>query len=239
MKRVYNVIVFMLLAMIFGTTASAQDWANLNRFKEENLHLPTSRVCDDRVVFIGNSITQQWIETVPEYFEGRNYINRGIGGQTTPQMLIRFRQDVVKLRPKVVVILAGTNDIAGNTGPSSLEMIEDNIHSMVEVAHANGIEVVLCSVTPAYEYSWRREVKDVPEKIMELNSRLKKYASISGSVYCDYFTALADERNGLPSSLSGDGVHLNSDGYAIMAPLADRAIAQALTIWNMRNNKAK
>ncbi len=224
-----------IIAMFFMTNADAQDWANLNRFKEDNKKVAMTRTCEDRVVFMGNSITQGWIDKVPSFFEGRPFINRGIGGQTTPQMLLRFRQDVINLHPKVVVILAGTNDIAGNTGPSTLEMIEDNIRSMTELAHANGIEVVLCSVVPAYEYKWRPEIENVPGKIMELNEMIKKYASISGSVYCDYFSEMADERNGLPPSLSGDEVHPNVEGYAIMAPIVERAIAQALTMWNMKN----
>jgi len=210
--------------------AEAQDWANLNRFKEENEKLGPARTCDDRVVFMGNSITQGWITKVPGFFEGRPYINRGIGGQTTPQMLLRFRQDVLKLWPKVVVILAGTNDIAGNTGPSTLEMIEDNIHSMTELAQAHGIQVVLCSVLPAHDYSWSKG-KDPAAKIPELNERIKRYAATRGAVYCDFFSAMADERNGLPKELSGDGVHPNEAGYAIMEPLVEQAIARALLMW--------
>ena len=125
-----------IITLIFISSANAQDWANLTRFKEDNAKIGMPRTCDDRVVFMGNSITQGWIEKVPNFFENRPYINRGIGGQTTPQMLVRFRQDVINLYPKVVVILAGTNDIAGNTGPSTLEMIEDNIHSMTEIAQS-------------------------------------------------------------------------------------------------------
>lgn len=224
-----------IIAMCFSINAEAQDWANLNFFKEKNAQVQVSTACEDRVVFMGNSITQGWIESVPSFFEGRPYINRGIGGQTTPQMLLRFRQDVINLHPKVVVILAGTNDIAGNTGPSTLDMIEDNIRSMTEIARANNIEVVLCSVLPAYEYQWRPEIKDVAEKIVELNKRIKKYAEESGLVYCDYFSAMADERNGLPPTLSGDEVHPNLEGYAIMTPIAERAIAEALSTWNTKN----
>lgn len=231
-----TIILSIITMCIFLADATAQDWANLNYFKEKNqqVGVPTT-TCEDRVVFMGNSITQGWIDNVPSFFNDRPFINRGIGGQTTPQMLLRFRQDVIKLRPKVVVILAGTNDIAGNTGPSTLEMIEDNIRSMTELAHANGIEVVLCSVLPAYNYPWRPEIEDVANTIIELNNRIRKYAGISGSVYCDYFSEMADNRNGLPSNLSHDGVHPNTDGYAIMAPIAERAIAQALTIWNLKN----
>jgi len=223
---------FLLLTMMttVALMAEAQDWANLNRFREDNAKLSVPRTCDDRVVFMGNSITQGWIDMVPEFFAGGHYINRGIGGQTTPQMLIRFRQDVIHLRPKVVVILAGINDIAGNTGPSTLEMIEDNLHSMTELAQANGIQVVLCSVLPAYDFPWRPG-QEPAEKVVELNRRIQAYASTKGAVYCDFFSAMVDERNGLPEELSGDGVHPNKAGYAIMAPLVEKAIARALLMW--------
>lgn len=226
-----NKFLLLLTTMIaIGFSTEAQDWANLERFREDNAKLAAPRTCDDRVVFMGNSITQGWIDMIPEFFAGRHYINRGIGGQTTPQMLIRFRQDVIHLRPKVVVILAGINDIAGNTGPSSLEMIEDNLHSMTELAQANGIEVVLCSVLPALDFPWRPGM-DPAGKVVELNKRIEAYASKKGAVYCDYFTTMVDERNGLPAELSGDGVHPNEAGYAIMAPLVEKAIARALLMW--------
>lgn len=226
-----NKFLLLLTTMIaIGFSTEAQDWANLERFREDNAKLAAPRTCDDRVVFMGNSITQGWIDMIPEFFAGRHYINRGIGGQTTPQMLIRFRQDVIHLRPKVVVILAGINDIAGNTGPSSLEMIEDNLHSMTELAQANGIEVVLCSVLPALDFPWRPGM-DPAGKVVELNKRIEAYASKKGAVYCDYFTAMVDERNGLPAELSDDGVHPNEAGYAIMEPLVKKAIARALLMW--------
>ena len=226
-----KLILIASIMVAFILSAVAQDWPNLNRFKEANEKLAPAKKSDNRVVFMGNSITQGWIEQMPEFFAPeKNYINRGIGGQTTPQMLIRFRQDVVDLNPKVVVILAGTNDIAGNTGPSTLEMIEDNIHSMTEIAQANGIVVVLCSVLPVYDYPWRTGLEPAP-KIIELNRRIKEYAKKNGAIYCDYFTALADERNGLPKELSGDGVHPNKAGYAIMQPIVDKAIALALKKW--------
>jgi len=223
---------FLLLTMMTAVAlmAEAQDWANLNRFREDNEKLGPARTCEDRVVFMGNSITEGWLTQVPEFFSGRPYINRGISGQTTPQMLIRFRQDVIHLRPKVVAILAGTNDIAGNTGPSTLEMIEDNIYSMTELAQANGIQVVLCSVLPAYDFPWRPG-QEPAEKVVELNRRIQAYASKVGAVYCDYFSAMADERNGLPKELSEDGVHPNKAGYAVMAPLVENAIARALLMW--------
>ena len=226
-----NFILTLLLMSGVLFTVEAQDWANLNRFRESNEKLGTARTCDTRVVFMGNSITQGWIEKVPEFFAPeKQYINRGISGQTTPQMLLRFRQDVLNLWPKVVVILAGTNDIAGNTGPSTLEMIEDNIHSMTELAQAHGIQVVLCSVLPAFDYGWRPGLEPA-QKIIELNKRIKQYANSQGAVYCDFHTAMTDERGGLPKELSEDGVHPNVAGYDIMQPMVENAIARALLMW--------
>jgi len=228
--NVKKLLLSIAICMSWITLTEAQDWANLNRFREDNEKLGPARTGDDRVVFMGNSITQGWIDRVPAFFAGRNYINRGIGGQTTPQMLLRFRQDVIQLFPKVVVILAGTNDIAGNTGPSTLEMIEDNIHSMAELAQTHGIQVVLCSVLPAYDYPWRTGLEPAP-KIVELNKRLKQYADTHGAVYCDFFTVMGDDRDGLPKELSEDGVHPNVAGYAIMGPIVEKAIARALLMW--------
>ncbi|MDR1517140.1 MAG: SGNH/GDSL hydrolase family protein [Dysgonamonadaceae bacterium] len=229
MKNRIFTLLMISIAMLFGFNAYAQDWANLNRFKEDNAKIGMPNRNENRVVFMGNSITQGWIEKVPGFFEGKAYVNRGISGQTTPQMLLRFRQDVVHLNPKVVVILAGTNDIAGNTGPSSLEMIEDNIRSMTELAQAHGIRVVLCSVLPVFDYPWRSGLEPAP-KIVELNKRIKNYADKNGAVYCDFFTPMADERDGLKAELSRDGVHPNEAGYAIMNPLVEKAIARALRI---------
>ena len=230
MKKLILIFICMINGFLMAEV-EAQDWANLSRFKEANEKIASARTCDNRVVFMGNSITEGWINTVPEFFvEDKQYINRGIGGQTTPQMLLRFRQDVLKLWPKVVVILAGVNDIAGNTGPSTLEMIEDNLHSMTDLAQARGIQVVLCSVLPAYEFSWS-EVEDPAPKIVELNRRIKEYAAKKGAVYCDFHSQMSDERNGLPVELSGDGVHPNKDGYEIMEPIVENAIARAFLMW--------
>jgi lysophospholipase L1-like esterase len=160
-------------------------------------------------------------------FPGKPYINRGIGGQTTPQMLVRFRQDVIALKPKVVVILAGTNDIAGNTGPSTVEMIENNLASMAELAKAHGIRVVLASVLPVYSYTWRPSVQPIPA-IAALNDWMKDYARRNGMVYLDYFSAMVDERRGLRNDLTYDGVHPNEAGYRVMAPLTVSAIRKAL-----------
>lgn len=207
--------------------SQAQDWANLEQFRADNTKIGLPGADEDRVVFMGNSITIGWINTVPEFFEGKPYINRGISGQTTPQMLVRFRQDVIALQPKVVVILAGTNDIAGNTGPSTLEMIADNIKSMAELAEAHGIKVIISSVLPAYDYSWKPGLEP-SKKIIKLNSMLRTYAEKQGHIYLDYFSVMVDERNGLPKKYSLDEVHPTKLGYEVMAPLAEAAIAKAL-----------
>jgi acyl-CoA thioesterase I len=201
------------------------DWPQLARYHTANVQLAPAVPGEDRVVFYGDSITDGW--HLAEYFPGKPYVNRGISGQTTPQMLVRFRQDVVALQPKVVVILAGTNDIAGNTGPTTLEAIEDNFVSMAELARANSIRVVFASVLPAYDYPWKPGMQPV-EKIAALNAWLKNYAAANSAVYLDYYSAMQDERHGLPAKLSHDGVHPNPAGYAVMQPLAEQAIEQAL-----------
>ena len=203
------------------------DWANLQRYREANAKLSPPVKNENRVVFLGNSITAGWAPYFATMFPGKPYIGRGIGGQTTPQMLVRFRQDVIDLKPKVVVILAGTNDIAGNTGPSTLEMIEDNIASMAELAKANGIRVVLSSVLPVYDYPWKPGLEPAP-KIIALNKWMRDYAREHGAVYLDYHSAMADARGGMRSELANDGVHPNEAGYRIMAPLAEEAIQEAL-----------
>lgn len=203
------------------------DWADLARYRAANAELGPPEPGEDRVVFYGNSITEGWARLFPTHFPGKPYIGRGIGGQTTPQMLVRFRQDVIALQPRVVVILAGTNDIAGNTGPSTLEMIQDNLVSMTELAQAHGIRVVLASVLPAYDYPWKPGLQPAP-KIVALNAWIRDYAARRGAVYLDYHSAMADARQGLRSELTYDGVHPNEAGYRVMAPLAERAIAEAL-----------
>ncbi len=226
MKRPLLIALFL---MILGTTSGiqAQDWPNLEQFKDANDKVGLPLENENRVVFMGNSITIGWLNKRPEFFEGKPYINRGISGQTTPQMVLRFRQDVIALQPKVVVILAGTNDIAGNTGPSTLEMILDNIKSMSELAAANNIAVVLSSVLPAFDYPWRPGLKP-NEKIPALNRLIKDYADENGYIYLDYFTAMADARNGLPKEYASDEVHPTVAGYKIMEPMVEAAIAEAL-----------
>jgi len=203
------------------------DWADLARYREANAELGPPSQGEQRVVFMGNSITDAWAQYFPAMFPGKPYVGRGISGQTTPQMLVRFRQDVIALKPAVVVILAGTNDIAGNTGPSTLEMIEGNLASMTELAQANGIKVVLASVLPVYDYPWKPGLEPA-QKIVALNSWMRQYASAHHAVYLDYHSAMADDRQGMRKELSGDGVHPNEASYRIMAPLAEQAISQAL-----------
>jgi acyl-CoA thioesterase I len=210
-----------------GLERTRNDWANLARYRDANAALGAPAPGEARVVFMGNSITDAWAKSFPAMFAGKPYVGRGISGQTTPQMLVRFRQDVVALKPAVVVILAGTNDIAGNAGPSTLEMIEDNLQSMTEIAKANGIRVVLSSVLPAYDFPWRRGIEPAP-KVVALNAWLKCYAAQAGAVYLDYYTKLVDARGGLSPEMASDGVHPTEAGYRIMAPLAEAAIQEAL-----------
>ena len=227
MKKSKLAFVILLLSMFSIQFSYAQDWANLNRFKAENANVVLPTPGEKRVVFMGNSITEGWINMHPEFFAGKFYINRGISGQTTPQMLVRFRADVIKLKPKVVVILAGTNDIAGNTGPSTLEMIEDNILSMAQLAKANGIRVVLCSVLPVYDYPWKPGIEPA-NKIIALNQMLKKDAEIGGMIYVNLYSAFVNEQKGMKAEYSEDGVHPNVAGYKVMEPLVEDAIANAL-----------
>jgi len=216
-----------MAALIFNSIfASSQDWANLKRYQAENESLAAPSKNEKRVVFMGNSITQGWKSADPDFFETNPYICRGISGQTTPQMLIRFQQDVVKLQPKVVVILAGTNDIAGNTGPSTLEMIMDNLSSMASIAAAHNIKVIMCSVLPAYEYPWRKGLE--PNILIpKLNEMIKVYCEKHKLIYLDYFSAMNDGNNGLRPELTTDGVHCTLEGYKIMESLVKPAIAKA------------
>jgi len=203
------------------------DWPNLECFREANAKLGLPKEGENRVVFMGNSITIGWIEMHPEFFAGKPYVDRGISGQTTPQMLVRFRQDVIDLKPAVVVILAGVNDIAGNTGPSTLEMIEGNLASMAEIAKTNNIKVIMCSVLPAYDFPWNPGLQPA-EKIYALNQWIRKYAGENDHLYLDYFTSMADEKKGLKKELTYDGVHPNLAGYKVMEPLVEEAIRAAL-----------
>ena len=199
------------------------DWANLAAYRNDNIRLEAAAKDPNRVVFMGDSITEFWSKTVPAQFLNKPYINRGISGQTAPQMLLRFRPDVIELQPKIVLILAGTNDIAGNTGPETNEMIAGNIASMTELAQAHNIKVVLCAVLPAASFYWIPEVKPIP-RIIALNKTLKEYAEQKGLVYVDYYSAMVDEHLGLKHEYSEDGVHPNAAGYQVMMKLAEQAI---------------
>ena len=213
--------------MALNQLTNAQDWANLDYYRRANATLENPIENEDRVVFMGNSITEFWENVHPDFFVGKTYVNRGIAGQTTSQMLLRFRADVVNLHPKVVVFLGGTNDIAGNTGDVSLDIIEDNIFSMIELATSNDISVVLCSVLPVFDYSWSTG-KEPAEKIIELNEALRFYAETHGIAFVDFHSPMKDDRNGLRYELGEDGVHPNVDGYLIMEPLVEQAIVLEL-----------
>lgn len=231
--KLFLVPIFCLFAFVNGysqetelETLMSQDWANLKKYSAENKKIKNVPY-KNPVVFMGNSITEGWVNFSPEFFSENNYIGRGISGQTTPQMLIRFMPDVIDLHPRAVVILAGTNDIAGNTGFSSVKMITDNIKAMAQLAAANNIKVILCSVLPVYEYPWRTGVKPI-EKISEINTWIKEYAGENGHVYLDYYSEMVDEKKGLKFDFSEDGVHPNIKGYSIMEALVQNAIAKTL-----------
>jgi lysophospholipase L1-like esterase len=230
MMRLLTLVLALSVGQVGAQTATT-DWPALGRYRQANAQLTAPAAGENRVVFMGNSITEGWAPLFATEFPGKPYIGRGISGQTTPQMLLRFRQDVIALHPRVVVILGGTNDIAGNTGPSTLEMIEDNLMSMTQLAQANGIRVVLASVLPVFDYPWKRGLEPA-SKIVALNAWMKAYAARVGAVYADFHTPMADARQGMKAGLSADGVHPNPAGYAIMAPIVEQAIANA-----MRNGK--
>jgi lysophospholipase L1-like esterase len=231
-----------------------QDWNQLGRYHKSNQELLGQSVPEDRVVFMGDSITDIW--KLDQYFPGKPYVNRGIGGQTTPQMLVRMYPDVIDLKPRVMVLLAGTNDIAHNTGPETAEMIEENIMAMTELAQQHGIKVILCSITPISDYPYLKQQSEFaknppppssgpppfggpmlrmkmtegrpPADILKLNTWLKNYATQVHATYVDYFGALVDEKGWLKEGVSNDGLHPNPDGYKLMAPIVEAALQQAL-----------
>ena len=218
-------IVAIAIILFTQNACAQQDWANLSKYKEANSKLTMKS--GNRIVFMGNSITEGWMQDTTSFFYTKNYINRGIGGQTTPQMLVRFRADVIDIDADVVVILAGINDIAGNTGPSMLEMIFNNIKSMAEIATANNVKVILSSVLPAYDFPWRPGLNPA-EKVIKLNEMINAYANKNGFIYLDYYTSMVDDKRGLRKEYTDDGVHPTLAGYKVMEPLAERAITKAI-----------
>lgn len=204
-----------------------QDWNQLGRYHADNARLRALPPEPDRVVFLGDSITDGW--KLAQSFPGKPYVNRGISGQTTAQMLVRLFPDVINLRPKALIVLAGTNDIARNTGPQTIEMIGQNIQAITELAQAHGIKVVLCGLLPVSDYTPRKQTeRRPPADILKLNAWLKQYAAKAGAVYADYHAASADERGMLKQGISEDGLHPNARGYALMAPVAEAALRQAM-----------
>jgi lysophospholipase L1-like esterase len=204
-----------------------QDWNQLGRYYADNQRLKELPPDPGRVVFLGDSITDGW--KLAQYFPGKPYVNRGISGQTTPQMLVRMFPDVIALKPAALLVYAGTNDIAGNTGPSTLTMIEDNLQAITELAQAHGIKVILCSVTPVSDYTARKQtLQRPPSDILKLNAWMREYAATANAVFADYYAALVDQTGMLKQGFSGDGLHPNDKGYALLVPFAEAAIAKPL-----------
>lgn len=220
---------FVSLSLLLpGLVVAQEDWAGLGHFAAENAELGAPGRNEERVVFLGDSITAGWSEASPAFFDDSDYIERGISGQTTPQMLVRFRADVVDLEPAAVAILAGTNDIAGNTGPATNKMIQDNLASMAEIASANGIRVILASILPAEDYFWSPGVDPAP-RIRAINEWIEDYADDEDHVYLDYHSALVAEDGGLQARYTYDGVHVTAEGYRVMEALVESAIDAALS----------
>ena len=211
-----------------GTTqAKNQDWANLGYYEQQNKQFTKPSENGKRIVFIGDSITEEWGHLYPEFFSNNLYINRGIGGQTTPQILIRFKPDAIDLYPDVINIFAGTNDIAGNTGLSTVKMITDNIFTMAEVAIMKNIKVIISSILPVKNYPWSEDITDAPSKINSINEIIKEYVNKNNLYYIDYFSHMVDENEGLKSKYTYDGVHPNKTGYKLMSGVAEKVILQA------------
>lgn len=222
-RSVLRITCLVAISFMASLSIHAQEWAGLDRYAGENAALAPAAEDDFRIVFMGDSITEGWSTTYPEFFDGKPYINRGIGGQVTAQMLVRFRDDVLALNPQAVFIMAGTNDIALNQGPIPLETVAGHLQSMAELAWANGVEPVICSVLPASHYPWRPG-PDPATDIPLLNEMLKSYAGRMGFRYLDYFSAMTDGENGLQDQLTYDEVHLTREGYEKMSTLAENLI---------------
>lgn len=228
MRRFIFVTFLISFTSLFCNAQKFNELINLQRYEKANAELPLPVKGEKRVVFIGNSITQGWVDQRPGFFKSNNYVGRGIGGQTSPQLLSRFRQDVINLKPTAVVINIGTNDIAENTGSYDPAFTLGNIMSMAELAKANGIKVILSSVLPSNGYGWRGGIENVPQKIIELNERIKSYAQEMGFYYVDYYTSMKVEDGSLKSSYTFDGLHPNEEGYKIMEALIQNAIKDVL-----------
>lgn len=233
MKKIFLgqwiILTIVCLGLSLGEAyAQKYEFANFKRFAKDNSELSKPAKKDKRVVFMGNSITEGWINTHPDFFKKNGYISRGIGGQTSYQFLLRFREDVINLSPALVVINAGTNDVAENTGPYVEDYTFGNIVSMVELAKANKIKVILTSVLPAAAFKWRMEIKDVPQKIKSLNDRIEAYAKANKIPFVNYYKAMVDENQALNPQYTKDGVHPTGEGYDIMEPLIKSAIEKAL-----------
>lgn len=228
MPKINQAIYLFLLILFINLNSYGQDWPNLGRFQEENIKLIAEKPMEKgRVVFMGNSITEGWQYLSPDFFKDKPYINRGISGQTTPQMLLRFRQDVIMLNPEAVIILAGTNDIAGNTGPATNEMITNNLISMVQLAKANNIKVILCSILPTNSYPWSPDIKPA-QRIVDINNFMIQYCNTNNINYLDFYSHLVDDKLGLKKEYSEDGVHPNAECYKIMNKVADDALNTVL-----------
>lgn len=226
MKKLFLILAILLTSKTFSQEMKT-DWANISKYAVANQSLKLPIKGENRVVFMGNSITEGWKTSDPDFFSTKNYINRGIGGQTTSQMLVRFRSDVIALQPKLVIILAGINDIAQNNGPIELHDIFGNIVSMVELAKANNIKVVLSSILPANDFPWKKGM-DPAEKVIKLNEMLERYCHENKIIFVNYYTKMVDSKKGLDRKYTNDGVHPTLAGYKVMEPLLEEAIAKAL-----------
>ena len=204
------------------------DWPNLGRYRAENEKLKTSGTDKIKTIFIGDSITEGWSLNDPEFFSRNNFVNRGVGGQTSPQMLIRFKPDAVNLKPKMIIINAGTNDIAANTGPASPEMIIDNICSMAEIGLKNDIRIALSTILPVYKYPWNEKVTNVPDRISKVNTALQKYSEKHSLIFIDFFKSMVNEQRGLKSAYGVDGVHPTKQGYEEMSNVIKNTISGTL-----------
>ena len=226
MKNIFYIYILTSL-VILSNHVNAQMMINLNKYKEENSSLGLPKQGENRIVFMGNSITEGWKSLSPNFFLDNNYVNRGIGGETSTQMLLRFRSDVINLKPSAVVILAGINDIAENQGPISIPDIARNIFFMSQLASENNIKVILCSVLPAYDFPWRPGLNP-KDKVVSLNELIKKHVQENSFEYVDYFSSMVDERKGLIKEYGNDEVHPNLEGYKVMESIIQKSINKVL-----------